>query len=47
MNDDDKVRILGAVAINACNAYIDRTFRNKEYDDYSAEEKLRSLQDNF
>ena len=43
MKDDDKIRLLGAVAINACNMYIERTFKDKDYESYSPEEKLRII----
>ena len=43
MEEEDKLRILAAAAMNACNQYIDRTFRDKEYESYSTEEKLRII----
>ena len=43
MKEEDNLRILAAAAMNACNQYIDRTFRNKDYDSYSTEEKLRII----
>ena len=43
MREEDNLRILAAAAMNACNQYIDRTFRNKDYDSYSTEEKLRII----
>ena len=43
MKDEDKLSLLAAVAINACNEYIDTKFRNKDYENYPADEKLRII----
>ena len=43
MTEDEKVRLLAATAISACNEYIDKCFRNKDYNDYTASEKLRII----
>ena len=43
MTEEDKVRLLAAAAISACNEYIDKCFRDKNYSDYPADEKLRII----
>ena len=43
MTEDEKVRLLAATAISACNEYIDNKFRDKDYEDYPPDEKLRII----
>tara|TARA_R100000808_G_C2149529_1_gene157964 strand:+ start:204 stop:392 length:189 start_codon:yes stop_codon:yes gene_type:complete len=42
-NNDEKIRLLQATAINACNEYIDCKFRDSDYESYTIEEKLRII----
>ena len=41
--DENAIELLAATAISACNEYIDCKFRDKEYNDYSPNEKLRII----
>ena len=43
MKSEQKIRLLAAAAMNACNEYIDKCFRNKDYNEYPADEKLRII----
>jgi len=43
MKDDEKLRLLSAAAMGACNEFIDTMFRGKNYEDYDASNKLRII----
>jgi hypothetical protein len=43
LKDEEKIRLLAATATSACNEYIDIKFRDKIYDKYSIDEKLRII----
>ena len=41
--NDEIIKSLAQAAINACNEYIESMFKEADYNDYSAEEKLRII----
>ena len=43
MKEKEKARLIAAVAMNACNQYIDTMFRDKIYEDYDTNDKLRII----
>ena len=43
MEKEEKARLLAAAAISACNQYIDTMFRDKIYEDYDTNDKLRII----
>mgnify|MGYP003138808115 CR=1 FL=1 len=41
--EEEKIRLLAATAMSACNEYIESRFKDKNYDDYPTDEKLRII----